>query len=95
MNNSKEGKSMQSLKMNHPLLTIEELNICGALYMFIAIILELHPWLISKTVLDNFIKIINESYCKPNKLKVDQGKKLYNKPVKECLDANDILIYSN
>ena len=94
MDNSKERKSMESLKINHPLLTINELNIGWASYMIIAIILGLHPWLISKTVLDNFIKIINESYCKPNKLKVGQGKKLYNKPVKECLDANDILMYS-
>ena len=37
----------------------------------------------SKTVLIAFIKIVNESNCKPNKLWVDQGRKFYNKLMQE------------
>ena len=33
----------------------------------------------SKTVLNAFIKIANESNHKPNELQVDQGRELYNK----------------
>ena len=32
-----------------------------------------------KTVLTAFIKIVNESNLKPNKLRVDQGREFYNK----------------
>ena len=32
-----------------------------------------------KTVLTAFIKIVNESNPKPNKLRVDQGREFYNK----------------
>ena len=42
-----------------------------------------------KTVLNDFIKIINESDCKPNKLWVDQGRECYNKLMQEWLDNND------
>ena len=38
--------------------------------------------------------IVNESYCKPNKLSVDQGREFYNKHTQEWLDNNDILMYS-
>ena len=38
--------------------------------------------------------IVNESYCKPNKLCVDQGREFYNKHTQEWLDNNDILMYS-
>ena len=48
----------------------------------------------SKTVLNTFVKIVNESNCKPNKIWVDQGRELYNKLMHEWLDNNDILIYS-
>ena len=37
--------------------------------------------------------IVNESYCKPNKLCVDQGREFYNKHTQEWLDNNDILMY--
>ena len=37
----------------------------------------------SKTVLIAFIKIVNESNRKPNKLWVDQGRKFYNKLMQE------------
>ena len=40
------------------------------------------------------IEIANESYCKPVKLWVEQGRKLYNKNMQEWLDNNDILMYS-
>ena len=36
-----------------------------------------------KTVFSAFVKIVNESNCKPNKLWVDQGKEFYNKHVQE------------
>ena len=46
-----------------------------------------------KTVLNAFIKIVNESNRKPNKLWVDQGREFYNKLMQEWLDDNDILMY--
>ena len=46
-----------------------------------------------KTVLNVFIKIVNESNHKPNKLWVDQATEFYNKLMQEWLDNNDILIY--
>ena len=44
----------------------------------------------SKTVVNAFMEIVNESNCKPNKLWVDQGREFYNKLIKEWLDNNDI-----
>ena len=41
-----------------------------------------------KTVLNAFIKIVNESNCKPNKLQVDQRKEFYNKLMPKWLDDN-------
>ena len=41
-----------------------------------------------KTVLNAFIKIVNESNCKPNKLQVDQRKEFYNKLILKWLDNN-------
>ena len=38
-----------------------------------------------KTVLNAFIKIVNESNCKPNKLKIDQVREFYKKPTQEWL----------
>ena len=42
-----------------------------------------------KTVLNAFIKIVNESNRKPNKLWVDQEREFYNKPIQKWLDNND------
>ena len=36
-----------------------------------------------KTVINAFIEIVNESNPNPNKLRVDGGRELYNKPMKE------------
>ena len=47
-----------------------------------------------KTVLNAFIKIVNESNRKPNKLWVDQGREFYNNLMQEWLDNNDSLMYS-
>ena len=47
-----------------------------------------------KTVLNAFIKIVNESNRKPNKLWIYQGRKFHNKLLQEWLDNNDILMYS-
>ena len=47
-----------------------------------------------KTVLIGFIKIVNESNHKPNKLWVDQGREFFNKLMQKWLENNDILMYS-
>ena len=47
----------------------------------------------SKAVLNGFIKIWNESYCKTNKLGDDQGKEFYNSLIQKWLDQNHILMY--
>ena len=47
-----------------------------------------------KTVLNAFIKIVKESNHKPNKLWVVQGREFFKKLEQECLDNNDILMYS-
>ena len=47
-----------------------------------------------KTVLNDFIQIVNESNPKPNKFWVDQGRQFYNKLMREWLGNNDILMYS-
>ena len=48
----------------------------------------------SKTVLNAFIKLVNESNRKPNKLWVHQGRQFYNKLMKEWLNNYNILVYS-
>ena len=48
----------------------------------------------SKTVLNAFIKIVNEANCKPNKSRVHQGREFYSKLMQGCLDNNNILMYS-
>ena len=48
----------------------------------------------SKTVLNVFMEIVNESNRKPNKLWVDLGKEFYNKLMQEWLHNSDILMYS-
>ena len=47
-----------------------------------------------KTVLNAFIKIVNESNRKLNKLWFDQGIEFDNKLLKEWLDKNDVFMYS-
>ena len=47
-----------------------------------------------KTVINAFIKIVNESNQKPDKLWVDPGREFYNKLMQKCLDNHDILTYS-
>ena len=49
---------------------------------------------ISKTVINVFIEIVNESNCKPNKLCFDQEREFYNKLMQEWSDNINILIYS-
>ena len=44
-------------------------------------------------LLNAFIKIVNESNRKQNKLGVDQGREFYNKLMLEWLNNNDILMY--
>ena len=47
-----------------------------------------------KKVLNAFIKIVNACNNKQNKSQIDQRREFYNKIMQECLDNNDILIYS-
>ena len=47
-----------------------------------------------KTVLNAFMKIVNESNHKRNKSWVNQGREFYNKLMQEWLDNNDILMHS-
>ena len=47
-----------------------------------------------KKVPNAFIKIVNESNRKPNKIWVDQEREFYNKRIQEWLDNNTILMYS-
>ena len=49
---------------------------------------------ISKTVINVFIEIVNESHRKPNKLCFDQEREFYNKLMQEWSDNINILIYS-
>ena len=49
---------------------------------------------ISKTVINDFIEIVNESNRKPNKLCFDQEREFYNKLMQEWSDNINILIYS-
>ena len=46
-----------------------------------------------KTVLNAFIEIVNESNCKPNKLRVHQGREIYYRLMQEWYFNNDILMY--
>ena len=48
-----------------------------------------------KKVLNAFIKVVNESNRKAKKLWVDQGRQFYSNLMQECLDNNDILMYSS
>ena len=48
---------------------------------------------ISKTFLDNFIEIVKERKCKPNKLWTEWGKEFYNSFMQKWLGENDILMH--
>ena len=48
----------------------------------------------AKTILNVFIRIVNEYIHKPNKLRVNKGRKFYNSFMQKWLDDNVILMYS-
>ena len=48
----------------------------------------------TKTFFNGFVKIVNESNCKPIKLWGDQRGEFYNSLISKWLDDNDILMYS-
>ena len=48
----------------------------------------------AKTVLNGFIRIVNKSKRKPNKLWVDQGREFYNSLIQKWLEDNNVLMYS-
>ena len=48
----------------------------------------------ANTIFNSFIKIVNESKRKPNKLWVDQEKELHNSLMQKLLDNNNFLMYS-
>ena len=39
------------------------------------------------------MKKVNESYCKPKKLWLDQGREICNQIIQESLNNNDVLMY--
>ena len=47
-----------------------------------------------KTIPNAFMKLVNESNRKRNKIWVDQGRKFYNKLMQEWLHNSNILMYS-
>ena len=49
---------------------------------------------IAKTVLHDFIQIVNKSQRKPNNLCIDQGREFYNNLMQKWLDDHDNLMYS-
>ena len=58
-----------------------------------------YVWVISLkgkkgTTITNAFQNINEPNCKPNKIWVDKGNKLYNRSMKSFLQNNNIDIYS-
>ena len=48
-----------------------------------------------QTLFRSFVKIVNKSERKPNKLRDDQRRELDNSLMQKWLDHNDILIYSS
>ena len=46
------------------------------------------------TITNVFLKILNESGCKPNKIWVNKGSKFYNRSLKSWLRDNDMEMYS-
>ena len=46
-----------------------------------------------KTVINDFIEIVNEFDCKPKRLWVGQTRNFYNKLMQEWLNNNFILVY--
>ena len=55
--------------------------------MLLPNMLGLNLWKASKgkTILNDFIKIVNQSNCIPDKLWFDQGRELYNKLMQEVV----------
>ena len=53
-------------------------------------------WEIKKGVTINnvFLKILDESGCKRNKIQIDKGSEIYNRSMKSCLQDNNIEMYS-
>ena len=47
----------------------------------------------AKKVLNDFIRIINEYKCKPNKLWVDEGREFYKTLMQKRLDENHIFMH--
>ena len=45
------------------------------------------------TIINAFLKNLDESSCKPNKIIVDKGNEFYNRSVKSCLQDNYIQMY--
>ena len=63
--------------------------------MLLIFIVNTHGFLLSKTkknirITNGFQKILDEFYCKPNKIWVDKGSEFYNKSMQPWLQDNDI-----
>ena len=72
-------------------------------FIFLLCVIEIYskyPWVIplkykKGTIITNaFQKILEVSYCKPDKTWVDKGREFYNKSMKSWLEKNDIEMYS-
>ena len=96
MKNSKEEKSMQDLKTNDiqaadsaEMGSLSSKNKNVKCLFCVIVVLTKYAWVKvlkdkqSKTVYKAFIRMVNESNQKPNKLWVDQRREFYNKPVQE------------
>ena len=46
------------------------------------------------TIVGAFQRVLDKSWCKPNKIRVDKRIKFYNSLFKKCLKDNDIEMYS-
>ena len=59
----------------------------GVTYLYVLDIFPKYTWMKplkgkkAKTVLHGFVEIVNESYCQPNKLWVDEGREFCNNPM--------------
>ena len=96
MKNSKEEKSMQDLKTNDiqaadsaEMGSLSSKNKNVKCLLCVIVVLTKYAWVKilkdkqGKTVYKAFIRMVNESNRKPNKLWVDQRREFYNKLMQE------------
>ena len=75
------------------LADMQLISICNIkdFYIIVINILRKYTWFVPLnnkkgiTITNTFQKVLNESGCKPNKIKVDRGSESYNRPMKSWL----------